>query len=63
MCNRGGSQIISNAANQVGHGLSTGANVVLNVDATQNQTFAFTAQPAAANNVVRLEAYKLMINF
>jgi len=63
MCNRGGSQIISNAANQVGHGLSTGANVVLTVDATQNQTFAFTAQPAAANNVVRLEAYKLMINF
>ena len=63
MCNRGGSQIISNADNQVGHGLSTGANVVLTVDATQNQTFAFTAQPAAANNVVRLEAYKLMINF
>lgn len=63
MCNRGSSQIISNAANQVGHGLSTGANVVLTVDATQNQTFAFTAQPAAANNVVRLEAYKLMINF
>ena len=63
MCNRGSSQIISNAANQVGHGLSTGANVVLNVDATQNQTFAFTAQPAAANNVVRLEAYKLFISF
>ena len=63
MCNRGSSQIISNAANQVGHGLSTGANVVLNVDATQNQTFAFTAQPAAANNVVRLEAYKLHISF
>ena len=63
MCNRGSSQIISNAANQVGHGLSTGANVVLTVDATQDQTFAFTAQPAAANNVVTLEAYKLYINF
>jgi hypothetical protein len=63
MCNRGSSQIISNAANQVGHGLSTGANVVLNVDATQDQTFAFTAQPATANNVVRLEAYKLYISF
>jgi hypothetical protein len=63
MCNRGSSQIISNAANQVGHGLSTGANVVLTVDATQNQAFTFTAQPAAANNVVRLEAYKLMISF
>jgi hypothetical protein len=63
MCNRGSSQIISNAANQVGHGLSTGANVVLTVDATQNQAFTFTAQPAAANNVVRLEAYKLYISF
>jgi hypothetical protein len=63
MCNRGSSQLISNAANQVGHGLSTGANVVLNVDATQNQAFTFTAQPAAANNVVRLEAYKLYISF
>jgi len=63
MCNRGSSQIISNAVNQVGHGLSTGANVVLTVDATQDQTFAFTAQPAAANNVVILEAFKLHINF
>jgi hypothetical protein len=63
MCNRGGSQVVSNAANQVGHGLSTGANVVLTVDATQNQTFAFTAQPAAANNVVTLEAYKISVSF
>jgi hypothetical protein len=63
MCNRGSSQIVSNAANQVGHGLSTGANVFLTVDATQNQTFAFTAQPAAANNLVRLEAFKLYISF
>jgi hypothetical protein len=63
MCTRGGSQIISNASNQVGHGLSTGANVVLTVDATQDQTFAFTAQPATANNVVTLEAYKLYVSF
>ncbi len=63
MCNRGSSQIISNAANQVGHGLSTGANVTLTVDATVDQTFAFTAQPATANNVVKLEAYKLIISF
>jgi hypothetical protein len=63
MCNRGSSQIISNAANQVGHGLSTGANVVLTVDATQDQAFNFTAQPAVANNLVRLEAYKLYISF
>jgi hypothetical protein len=63
MCNRGSSQIVSNAVNQVGHGLSTGANVFLTVDATQDQTFAFTAQPAAANNVVILEAFKLHISF
>jgi hypothetical protein len=63
MCNRGSSQIVSNAANQVGHGLSTAANVFLSVDATVDQTFAITAQPAAANNVVKLEAFKLHINF
>jgi hypothetical protein len=63
MCNRGSSQIISNAADMVGHGLSTGANVVLTVDATQDQAFTFTAKPAAANNVVRLEAFKLAISF
>lgn len=63
LCNRGSSQIVSNAANQVGHGLSTGANVFLSVDATVDQTFAITAQPAAANNIVKLEAFKLHINF
>lgn len=63
MCNRGSSQIVSNAANQVGHGLSTAANVFLSVDATVDQTFAITAQPAAANNIVKLEAFKLHINF
>lgn len=63
MCNRGFSQIVSNAANQVGHGLSTAANVFLSVDATVDQTFAITAQPAAANNIVKLEAFKLHINF
>jgi hypothetical protein len=63
MCNRGSSQIVSNAANQVGHGLSTAANVFLSVDATVDQTFAITAQPATANNVVKLEAFKLHINF
>ncbi|CAB4166351.1 hypothetical protein UFOVP845_25 [uncultured Caudovirales phage] len=63
MCNRGSSQVVSNAANQVGHGLSTAANVFLSVDATVDQTFAITAQPAAANNIVKLEAFKLHINF
>jgi hypothetical protein len=63
MCNRGSSQIVSNAANQVGHGLSTAANVFLTVDATVDQVFAITAQPAAANNIVKLEAFKLYINF
>ena len=63
MCNRGGSQIITNSASAVGHGLSTGANVTLNVDATQDQTFAVTVKPATANNLMRLEAFKLHISF
>ena len=63
MCNRGSSQVVSNAANQVGHGLSTAANVFLSVDATVDQTFAITAQPAAANNIVKLESFRLSVNF
>lgn len=63
LCNRGGSQIVSNAANQVGHGLSTGANVFLTVDTTLDQPFTFTAQPLTENNVVKLEAFKLYISF
>jgi len=63
MCNRGSNQIISNATNQVGHGLSTSNNTLLTVDATEDQVFAITAQPAAANNVVKLEAFKLTIDF
>jgi hypothetical protein len=63
MCNRGSSQIISNAVNQVGHGLSTSNNTLLTVDATEDQVFAITAQPAVANNVVKLEAFKLTIDF
>ena len=63
MCNRGGSQVITNSATAVGHGLSTGANVVLSVDATVDQTFAVTVKPATANNLMRLEAFKLHITF
>ncbi len=63
LCNRGSSQIVSNAANMVGHGLSTSPNVFLTVDATQDQAFTFTAQPLTANNVVKLEAFKLFISF
>lgn len=63
MCNRGNNQIITNALNMVGHGLSVSDNVLLTVDPTVNQTFAITAQPATANNVVKLEAFKLYINF
>lgn len=63
MCNRGTSQIITNSATAVGHGLSTGANVTLNVDATQDQIFAITVKPATANNLMRLEAFKLHISF
>lgn len=63
MCNRGGSQVVSNSATAVGHGLSTGANVFLTVDTTVDQTFAITVKPATANNLMRLEAYKLHISF
>jgi hypothetical protein len=63
MCNRGGSQVVSNSATAVGHGLSTGANVFLSVDATQDQTFAITVKPATANNLMRLEAFKLHVTF
>ena len=63
MCNRGSSQVVTNSATAVGHGLSTGANVFLNVDATEDQTFAITVKPATANNLMRLEAFKLHINF
>jgi hypothetical protein len=63
MCNRGGSQVIANSATAVGHGLSTGANVVLTIDTTIDQTFAVTVKPATANNLMRLEAFKLHITF
>jgi len=63
MCNRGGSQVVSNSASAVGHGLSTGANVFLSVDTTVDQTFVITVQPATANNLMRLEAFKLHISF
>jgi hypothetical protein len=63
MSNRGSSQIIGSAAAATGHGLSTGAIVNLSVDATAAQTFAITAQPATANNVVRLESFNLSIKF
>ena len=63
MCNRGNNQIITNSVNMVGHGLSVVDNTLITVDATVDQTFAITAQPATANNVVKLEAFKLQINF
>jgi hypothetical protein len=63
MCNRGNNQIITNSVSMVGHGLSVVDNTLITVDAKVDQTFAITAQPAAANNVVKLEAYKLIISF
>lgn len=63
MCNRGNNQIISNPVSMVGHGLSVVDNTLITVDATVDQTFAITAQPATANNVVKLEAFKLMVSF
>jgi hypothetical protein len=61
--NRGGSQVVSNSTTSIGHGLSTGANVFLSVDATQDQTFTITAKPATANNLMRLEAFNLYVTF
>jgi hypothetical protein len=63
MCNRGNNQIISNAVSMVGHGFSVVDNTLITVDATVDQTFAITAQPATANNVVKLEAFKLVVSF
>jgi hypothetical protein len=63
MVNRGSSQIISNSATSVGHGLSTGAVVTVSADPTTDLVFAITAQPATANNLMRLEYFKLNINF
>ena len=61
--NRGGSQVVSNSTTSIGHGLSTGANVFLSVDTTQDQTFTITAKPATANNLMRLEAFNLYVTF
>ena len=63
VCNRGNNEVITNPTSQLGHGLSTGANVFLAVNAMEDQTFTFTAQPATANNVVKLEAYKVLVTF
>jgi len=63
MVNRGSSTIITNSTTSVGHGLSTGAVVSVTADATTDLVFAITAQPATANNVIRLEYFKLNINF
>ena len=63
LSNRGTSQVVTNSASSVGHGLSTGANVTLTVDATVDQVLAITAKPATANNLMRLETFNLHIGF
>jgi hypothetical protein len=63
LVNRGNSVIMSNPVAATGHGVSTAANVTLAVDATASQTFAITAQPATANNLVRLEYFNMHILF
>jgi len=63
LVNRGSSTIITNSTTSVGHGLSTGAVVSVTADATTDLVFAITAQPATANNLMRLEYFKLNINF
>jgi len=61
--NRGGSQIVSNAIGATGHGASTGAVVTLSINTNVDQTFAITAQPATANELVQLEYYSLQASF
>ena len=61
--NRGGSQIVSNAVGATGHGASTGTVLTLSVNTNVDQTFAITAQPATANELVQLEYYSLQANF
>lgn len=61
--NRGGSQIVSNAIGATGHVASTGAVVTLTVNTTVDQTFAITAQPATANELVQLEYYSFQASF
>lgn len=63
LVNRGSSTIITNSTTSVGHGLSTGAVVTVSANATTDLVFAITAQPATANNLMRLEYFKLSINF
>ena len=61
--NRGGSQIVSNAVGATGHGASTGTVLTLSVNTNVDQTFAITAQPATANELVQLEYYSFQANF
>ena len=61
--NRGGSQIVSNAIGATGHGASTGTVLTLSVNTNVDQTFAITAQPATANELVQLEYYSLQAIF
>jgi hypothetical protein len=61
--NRGGSQIVSNAVGATGHGASTGTVLTLSVNTNVDQTFAITAQPATANELVQLEYYSLQAIF
>jgi hypothetical protein len=63
LCNRGSFQIISNSVGQTGEGLSVTDNILLTDDPTLDQVFSITAQPAAANNVVKLEGFKLTVQF
>lgn len=63
LCNRGNSEVITSAVTSIGPSLSTGANAVLAVDAEQDQTFAITLKPATANNLMKLEAFKIGISF
>jgi hypothetical protein len=63
MGNYGNSKIITNSPIALGPGLSEKENLLFDVDATKDQIFSIIAKPSTANNVIRLDAFKLNINF
>jgi hypothetical protein len=61
--NRGGSRLVTNSLASLGHGLSAGEPVVLNVNANLDQVFLITVKPQVENNVIGLQAFQLHIEF
>jgi hypothetical protein len=61
--NRSNGTLVTSALAATGHGLNATATVVITEDATLDQVFLITAQPAVANNVVTLEGYNVICSF